>query len=785
MLRIFLFFAFLVSTAIAQDTTGAGSIGGTVREANREPVADTELCVAETNRCVRSSDSGAFRLTDLRAGTYRLKVTAPGRAPFQSEGVEVRAGLEADVDLTLPKLDAVAQSITVSDSVFLAPEEIKNSGYLIQRYEIFKAAGVQQDVSRYVQTLPGVGTGTNDFRNDLIVRGGSPLENLFVVDNVEIPNINNFANFAAAGGTTSLIDPALIQDVTFLTGGYPAPYINRTSSVLQITQREGSREGFQGRVALGSAGLGGIVEGPLGGQNKGSWIFSGKRSFLDGLTKDIGIGGVPVNYNYNAKALYDLTPRDRIWLVNVSGIDRIRLGAVDGRKEDANRDPELDLVDIRYRGWRAATGLNWQRLFGSRGVGLLGFTSSEAKVSQTTKDLLKFGLTRPSVSQLIADSPVLFSENNRERELTLKYDLNVYLPVLQKLQAGGSFKRFGVRYHTEQPFGQDNPFSALRNLNPFSLKQSAAAYQSSVYSQSSRTFRDRWSVTYGGRFDNYQVLDKSRWSPRAGLSYRLNQKLVWRSSYGLYFQQPLLLFIQAYPQNKALNPIRAAHAVSGFSYSLNATTRASIEVYQKTYSNYPASSQVASFSLANAGDTFAVTDILLPYVSGGRGRVRGLEMLIEKKFSGKWYGQANVSLSRTRHSGLDGIMRPGTYDYPVIANVLGGYQIGKKWDVSARLTYLSGKPYTPFDRTLSAAQNRPIFDLAQVNGVRAPDYFRLDARVDRTLTVRGKPLLLFFGAQNVTNRRNIAQASWDRNRKDVRLDRQLGLFPLIGLEWRF
>ena len=127
-------------------------------------------------------------------------------------------------------------------------------------------------MSRYVQGLPGVVIGTNDFRNDIIVRGGSPLENLFVVDNVEIPNINAFANFASAGGTVSLLDAELLQDVTFLTGGYPAPYINRTSSVLQVTQREGSRKEFGGWATLGFAGAGAILEGP---HQRGEGIVGG------------------------------------------------------------------------------------------------------------------------------------------------------------------------------------------------------------------------------------------------------------------------------------------------------------------------------------------------------------------------------------------------------------------------------------------------------------------------------------------------------------------------------
>lgn len=698
------------TVVLAQDTAGVGSISGVVKDAASGFLKSGRVCVQTTARCGDVSDNGAFRITEVRAGEYRLEIAPRGEQPFVSPSVLVRAGLDATVEVSLPKLDQVQESVTVSDSVFIPTEEIKNSSYLIQRYEIFKAAGAQQDVSRYVQTLPGVGIGSNDFRNDLIVRGGSPLENLFVVDNVEIPNINNFANFAAAGGTTSLLDADLIRDATFLTGGFPAPYGNRTSSVLQIAQREGSRDGFSGRLSLGSAGLGAILEGPIR-KERGSWVFSAKRSFLDAFTRDIGIGGVPVNYNFNTKALYDLTPRDRVWLVNITGVDKIRLGRTDKVSTDKDRDPELDLIDVRYQGWRSATGLNWQHLFGERGVGLLGLTYSEANVSQTTKDLFKFGLTAANAADLISESPLLFSENNREGESTIKYDLTAYVPGLQKLQAGGNFKIFRVRYDTAQPFGQDNPYSPVQDVNPLFFRKRFLTSQTGVYLQSTRNFTSRLNVTWGGRFDRYQIIDSNRSSPRVGIGYRVTDKLSFRSSYGIFFQQPQLLFIEAFPQNKRLIPIRATHVVAGFSYNLNATTRATVEAYEKRYSDYPVSTQFQSFSLANAGDTFAVTDILLPYASAGRGRARGIEFLVEKKFSSRWYGQTNLSLSKTRFSGLDGVFRPGTYDYPVIFNALGGYQLRKNWDLSARFVYLSGKPYTPFNTTLSQAQKRGVFDL--------------------------------------------------------------------------
>jgi hypothetical protein len=279
-------------TAAAQDTTGSGAVRGTIRDAAGQVVSAARVCLHESTTCVETDALGVFQLPEIRGGTYRLEILPVGGLPVVSEPVQVRPGVAATVDIDLPSQDDAAQNVTVSAPELLMPPAVKTSGYLVSTAELLKSAAALQDVSRYVQSLPGVVIGSNDFRNDIIVRGGSSLENLFVVDNVEIPNINTFANFGSAGGTVSILDAQLLQDVTFLTGGYPAPYGNRTSSVLQVTQREGSRDELRGWATLGFAGAGGIVEGPIA--EKGSWVVSARRSFLDLFTADVGIGGVPV-----------------------------------------------------------------------------------------------------------------------------------------------------------------------------------------------------------------------------------------------------------------------------------------------------------------------------------------------------------------------------------------------------------------------------------------------------------------------------------------------------------
>ena len=768
----------LAAVASAQDTTGVGSLAGTILGGG-----PARLCVIALERCADSDQQGAFRIPDLRAGVYEIEIGAAGRLAIRRAGVEVRAGLESRIEVTLPRIESQRQEITVTESVFIAPEEIKNSGFLVTRQEISKSAGSLQDVARYVQSLPGVAIGSNDFRNDIIVRGGSPLENLFIVDNIEIPNINAFANFASAGGTVSLLDAELIQDVTFLTGGYPAPYINRTSTVLQIAQREGDRQRFRGRATLGFAGGGMIVEGPIK-KNRGSWIVSARRSFLDLFTKDVGFGGVPVLYTFNAKALYDLTPRDRVWAVSVSGLDNIRLGA---REEQKSDDEEVNNLDIRYEGWRSANGFNWQRLLGNNTVGLLGLTHSEAKVGSTVRDLLRNGPRPPGVpvDTVIARSPVIYSDDSRESETTIKYDLVSQAPMIGKMQAGGSFKIFNIHYDTQSPFGTNSPYSLERDLNPFSLRRAFHANQSGGYFQATRDVGKRLNLTVGGRFDRYGYLDQLRFSPRGGLSFRITDKLSWRASYGQYFQQPFFIFLSAFPQNRNLVPFRADHYVTGLAYVASPTLRFTVEAYAKNYKDYPVSTQFPALSLANVGDTFAVRDILFPLTSAGRGRVRGAEFFVEKKFTNKWFGQANFAWLRSRQAGLDGIQRPSVYDYPRIANVVGGYRLNRKWEFSTRLAYLAGRPYTPFLEDVSRLEQRGIFDLARVNAGRLPAYLRIDLRVDRTFTVRDRPLLVFAGVQNAFNRRNIAGIGWNRATNTPQFGEQLGLFPLVGMDWRF
>lgn len=758
-----------------------GTISGRVIGAAGQAEFAATVCLTGTTRCALTDERGQFRIAELRPGSYQIEVTPAGRARIPSGAIDVRAGLDTTVEITLPALDALKQSVVVTAPAFLPAAEVKTSGFLLQRAEVQASAGALADVSRYVQALPGVAIGVDDFRNDLIVRGGSPLENLFIVDNIEIPNINAFANFSSAGGSVSLIDAALLDSVTFLTGGFPAAYGNRVSSVMQIAQREGDRTRFRARATVGFAGAGAIAEGPLAG-GRGSWVLSLRRSFLDLFTDDIGIGGVPVLYTLNGKVLLDISARDRIWGVSVSGADRIRLGLATGLELD---EPITDF-DIRYRGWRSANGFNWQRLF-SRGVGLLGVTHSVASVNSTVKDLLGNGVPPPGVpiDEVIEAGPVVFREVSRESETTLKYDLTVEVPRLGRLQTGASAKLFHLDYDTASPFGSGSPFAGQPATSPFALEKSFTTAITGGYVQATSRLTPRIGVTWGLRADRFHFLSSSRIGPRVGLSVDITPRLSWRAAAGRYYQQPPFLFLAAFSQNRALTPLRADHFVTGVTMDVSPTARWSIEVYRKHYGNYPVSSEFPALSLANVGDTFNVREVLFPLTSAGSGQATGVELLFERKPGGRWYGQANLAISKARHAAADGVLRPGSYDYPVIFNLDGGWQLTSRWLLSSRVSWLGGRPFTPFDEPASIAAGRGVFDLSAVNGRRAPDYFRADVRIERAFTLSRTELTVFGGVQNLTNRRNFSGYYWNRRFEVVQFQEQMGAFPILGLDWRF
>ena len=230
------------------------------------------------------------------------------------------------------------------------------------------------------------------------------------------------------------------------------------------------------------------------------------------------------------------------------------------------------------------------------------------------------------------------------------YDLTIYMPWVNKVQAGGSFKVFRINYNAASPYGNDTPYSPVPGIEPFALSTRYRSYQTGAFLQATKNLTPRFDLTLGGRVDHYSVLGQTRFSPRAGVNYRLTGRLSWTASYGTYYQQPAFLFVSAFPENASLVPWRADHYVTGLAWTPSPGLRMTVEGYRKNYRDYPVARDLPSVSLANIGDTFSVREILFPLEGAGEGHSEGIEFFAEKRLSSKLYGQTNVSFSQTRHA---------------------------------------------------------------------------------------------------------------------------------------
>ncbi len=189
--------------------------------------------------------------------------------------------------------------------------------------EIRSDPGSAEDVQRAVQALPSVVSGS-DSQNDIIVRGGMPGENLFIMDNIEIPNPNHFGYQGVGGGPVNMVNTYFIRKVDFYAGAFPAKYGDKASSVMDISLRDGNRERYAGHFYLGMSGAGAMAEGPLPGK-KGSWILSARKSFLDLIISSTGLSAVPKYYSLQGKISYDINSKNKLLIKGIYGNDKIKI----------------------------------------------------------------------------------------------------------------------------------------------------------------------------------------------------------------------------------------------------------------------------------------------------------------------------------------------------------------------------------------------------------------------------------------------------------------------------
>lgn len=754
----------LVRPVVAQQAA-TGLISGTVLAAATDaPLEGAQVTLVGTAQRAIADARGRFVITGVAPGVWRLQVRAIGYAPLIVPDVVVGSAKPAVVVVRLAPLATDLGAVSVTASYFLPSLSATTSTQSFTSEAIRRAPGVQEDVIRAVALFPGVGV-TSPGRNDLIVRGGAPFENLFLVDGIEVPNINHFGTQGSTGGPLSLINVDAVEGASFSTGGFAPKYGDRTASVTSITLREGNRERLAGEFTLSATGGFAVAEGPLG--ENGSFYFSARRSYLDLLFKAAGFGFVPAYVDGQLKVVQRLSDR--------STLSFLTIGA-DGTVTFFNDEP-----DQRYDNSRVAapsqrqyfSGLTWRRLL-DRGV--LDVTLGRTWTRFTT--IQNDSLNPPST---------IFRAFSTEGETSLRADLSIQATPRVELSAGSVVKYAStLDYDVLLPGALRLDASAVPR--PLAVDTSFTADRQAVYGQVAWQATPKLRTTTGFRVDRYGFLNGAvRGSPRLGARYALTERTTLTASLGQYWQAPSYIWLIGDPSNRDLPPFRADQGVLGVEHLPRPDLKLQLEAFTKRYSGYPRRVFRPQAVLAPSGFDDVTSDIpfgLEPLAAVATGRSMGIEALAQKQLSEiPVFGLASISVSRTTFDGADGVRRPGSFDTRFIGNAVLGWRPNAKWELSGKWRIATGLPTSPFITSgpLTGAQ-----DFSRWNeGERLPVIHALDLRADRRWSLRSIQLVGYIDVQNVYGRKNVSGLRWDRRTATIERQEALGLLPSIGfsIEW--
>lgn len=604
--------------------------------------------------------------------------------------------------------------------------------------EIERSAGTFGDPSRFIQLLPGV-VSDNDERNDFLIRGGNPDENLFVIDNIEVPSINQLALSDTTGGFVSMIDNSAIQQMTLHTDAYDSKFDQRLSSVLEISTRPERKVKPHSIMEMGLAGAGGSYARPL--KQEGSIFVSARRSVLHLFTNDIGLNGVPIYQNELIRADNRIDEKNNWWGLSLTGIDSIKI------RPSATDVYETNPFNIDYSGWRNTTGANWQHVFSAKSFGVLSIANSEQEQRILQNNQLDLDVT-------------VYNERTSDGITTTKYDWTKGLRTWLTWNAGGRASVDRLNYLVQQPIGLRNPYSEdPAPMNAFSLYRRFATTNIAGYTEATLLLPREVKLVLGQRLVNWALGGHTVWAPKALLSVPVFGRLV-HVGYAEYTQAAPSLYLLSFNNERTLRPIRARHVTAGISLVNAQLIRITVEGYQKQYSDYPVALNYPQLSMANIADTFGQAFLMFPMTSKGEGVARGVELSIESRIAPSLLLLGNVTYGRSWYSGLDGVLRKGNYDIPLVANIQWHWKVGKGVTATIRYSGASGRPYTPDNLALSIAQDRDVYDLTRINSMRSAAYSRLDFRVEHTSLLYRGALTWHVGLENALGTTNFYSNAW-------------------------
>ena len=733
-----------------------GSLTGTVTDKyTLQPLAGASVKLSDGQTVITDS-SGRFSFPGLNVGTYGLTITSVGYKENLLFNLVVTSGNDLTLQIEMETLSQELSGVTVQANRSTVRAATLESPLSVQRLtaeEIKSNPGGNFDISRVIQTLPGVG-GTSGsvggFRNDIIIRGGAPNENVFYLDGIEVPVINHFATQGSAGGPTGILNVSFIEDVKLNSSAFDARYDNTLSSVFQFRQKNGNPNRVQGNLRLSATEVAATLEGPIK-KDKTTFLASARRSYLQFLFQAIDLPIRPNYWDFQYKITHRISKKTTLTLLGIGAID-----------------------EFSFAEPRSATPEKLYVLNSNPSINQWSYT-----VGASIRHQVRDGFISVAVSRNMLDNKLDKFEDNRdpqEIERTLKLqsqEIENKLRIdVNKNKNGWKFSYGGVAQLVDY---NNNTFNVLRkeiqDENGMLVQPAVTVNFNSLLNSfwrlgaflqvGKRYFDDRLGVSAGIRTDGNtftdQGMDLSKTlSPRLSVSYVLADKWTWNSSVGRYFKIPPYTILgfannNGVLINKNAKYIRSDHYVTGFEFLPSNNLRFTLEGFYKDYAQVPVSVR-NGISLSNLGGDFSVLGNEA-ITSTGKGRAYGFEFFAQQKLTNRFFGVLSYTYFKSRYSGSEKELIPSAWENTHLLSITTGYKLGRNWELGLKFRYQGGAPYTPFDELASRinylSAGTGLLDYAQLNTRRLDAFHAADLRIDKKWNFKRLTLDAFLDLSNI------------------------------------
>lgn len=729
---------FFTLSAFSQDCRMKGRIYNNINN-EAVPFAVVVLKDGSTTYPATSDTSGNYLITVPKPGLYNIEVIMTGFKPYNKFETELLPQRVTELNIALEENSKALGEITIIAQSFIRKEESPLSMRSIGVAEIKRNPGGNRDISKVLQSLPGVAA-VPSFRNDLIVRGGSPNENRFYLDGIEIPNINHFATQGASGGPVGMLNVDFINEADFYSGAFPSNKGNALSSVLDLKFKDGRNDKAGMTFTLGATDLAATFDGPI--SSKSSLIASYRRSYLAFLFDALGLPFLPTYNDFQFKYKYKPDNKHEFSFLGLGAYDVFVLNKI----ENPTEEQLYQLGNIpENTQWNYTVGGSYKRYSENSFITLVlsrnHLNNKAEKYYNNDKSLS---------SNKILDYTSEETENKFRLERTT-------LKNSWRTNAGISL---------EQSSYSNTTFNQIPNVGTVNYNSEINFLRYGLFGQLSKTFSNVGLVlSLGARMDANSYGENmenplEQFSPRLSLSKVLTERLTFNANTGIYYQVPAYTILGYRNNNNELvntgiKPIRCGHVVAGFEYQNKNNARLTLEGFYKVYSHYPFG-LFDSLSIANQGSDFGVIGDE-PVDSRSEGISYGIEFLLQQKLYKGIYGLVSYTFAKSEFTNLDSDLTSSSWDFRHTLSFTIGKTFAKNWEAGLRFRYNSGSPYTPYNVYESSLREnwdisgQGILDYNKVNQNLTEVFYQLDVRIDKKYYYKSWSLNVFLDIQNIFN----------------------------------